>query len=369
MLKRKCMICNEEKEITFFDMCDAYYHRKQCRECYNKLKRDKRDKKRNENFIKGNLLECKICGKFLRHINNTHLKRHGLTITEYKEKFGPEIFTQDLLKEQNLNREKTIGERYTEEEIKFLKGEFSKRKIEEKHNVSRHDFYVDAWNKKTKEEREGMVERFSINKKKFLEEIKKDPIKYKRYKLKKEKTRIKTNLEKYNVPFPQQLPEVIKKALETRKKRHGTLGSTQKTKQTLFAKYKKYSNFYPRYSLNSQELFVSIAERTNANCIFATCHDKIRLRLSEFQVYNKTEHKVRFLDFYIPELKFWIEFDEKHHRYTKIKLEDIERERQIKEVIPDIILLRVKESIWLEDPAFVCSQICGYIAALKSLKK
>lgn len=30
-------------------------------------------------------LNCKVCGKRLRSINNTHLKTHGITVEEYKE--------------------------------------------------------------------------------------------------------------------------------------------------------------------------------------------------------------------------------------------------------------------------------------------
>ena len=122
-MKRKCTVCNEEKDISLFDICDKYYYRNQCRDCYCKLKKAKADIKRSENFTNDCLLKCKICGKFLRHINNTHLKIHGLTISEYQDGYGSEIFTQDLLEEQKENREKTISEKYTKEEIKFLKGE------------------------------------------------------------------------------------------------------------------------------------------------------------------------------------------------------------------------------------------------------
>src|SRR5262245_36924574 len=34
---------------------------------------------------------CLICGHSFRHLTNTHLRRHGLTSTEYKQQFGYNI--------------------------------------------------------------------------------------------------------------------------------------------------------------------------------------------------------------------------------------------------------------------------------------
>jgi hypothetical protein len=39
-------------------------------------------------FDKEDYITCKICGKKLKYLTNTHLKKHNITILEYKEKYG-----------------------------------------------------------------------------------------------------------------------------------------------------------------------------------------------------------------------------------------------------------------------------------------
>jgi len=45
------------------------------------------DKKIDTRY-KENYVICKICGKYMKRINNTHLKKHDTTLIEYKQKYG-----------------------------------------------------------------------------------------------------------------------------------------------------------------------------------------------------------------------------------------------------------------------------------------
>jgi len=49
------------------------------------------EKEKHVKFIKDNKthqIQCKLCGKYYGKINNVHLKTHGLTVLEYKKKYG-----------------------------------------------------------------------------------------------------------------------------------------------------------------------------------------------------------------------------------------------------------------------------------------
>ena len=79
-------------------------------------------------------------------------------------------------------------------------------------------------------------------------------------------------------------------------------------------------------------------------CLYATNGGREN---SEYQVLI-ADRFIRFLDFYIPELKKWIEFDEGHHKYEKIKKDDKIKEKQVKKKIKGVKLLRIKESSFLK---------------------
>lgn len=34
------------------------------------------------------IIVCPVCGRALRQLTNTHLRRHGLTVAAYKERYG-----------------------------------------------------------------------------------------------------------------------------------------------------------------------------------------------------------------------------------------------------------------------------------------
>lgn len=39
-------------------------------------------------LIEENRVQCAVCGRWLRALNTAHLRKHSLTVSEYKEKFG-----------------------------------------------------------------------------------------------------------------------------------------------------------------------------------------------------------------------------------------------------------------------------------------
>lgn len=103
-------------------------------------KRDKEYFKNYEDVSKMELVQCKICGKKMKIVNNTHLKKHNTNVTEYKLIYGDDIVskgTKDKLSIVGKNANKFIKKSKTsksENEIKIfleknnIKVEQSKRK-------------------------------------------------------------------------------------------------------------------------------------------------------------------------------------------------------------------------------------------------
>ena len=54
------------------------------------------------------LLTCRICGKRSTQIGAVHLKTHGITMQEYKEKFPQDVLMIHSIKSKQLTKEKTI---------------------------------------------------------------------------------------------------------------------------------------------------------------------------------------------------------------------------------------------------------------------
>ena len=137
-------------------------------------------------------------------------------------------------------------------------------------------------------------------------------------------------------------------------------------------KYGLYYRSMPGFSLNSQELFTSIELilldlYPDLECFYAT-NKKIELAkklvTNEYQVLVESvsdSKKIRFLDFYIPTLNKWIEFDEKYHDNSKQLYNDNIREQEIKTIISDIQLLRIKEEDYLNDKDVIIEKCIKFI--------
>jgi hypothetical protein len=113
-------------------------------------------------------------------------------------------------------------------------------------------------------------------------------------------------------------------------------------------KYGKYSNFFPKFSWLSQELFRMIEEKLNfEECYYATNKDDIKS--NEYQVFYPGSEFVRYLDFYVPARNAWIEFDEGWHKNEECVKSDKKRENEIKGKMKNIRLLRITEKEYLKN--------------------
>ena len=68
------------------------------------------------------------------------------------------------------------------------------------------------------------------------------------------------------------MPETIEKQKQTKLKKYGDpfYRNVKKAKQTLKKNFGKYSNFFPHFSLISQELFSEIEKCIPYKCLYAT---------------------------------------------------------------------------------------------------
>ena len=57
--------------------------------------------RKEETEKEGNYVECKICGEKNRYLTNTHLKKHNISPSEYKIKFGLEEYASKSFKEKS----------------------------------------------------------------------------------------------------------------------------------------------------------------------------------------------------------------------------------------------------------------------------
>lgn len=85
---------------------------------------NKKERKR-ETEKEGNYVECKICGEKNRYLTNTHLKKHNITPSEYKLKFGLEDYASKRFKEKSrsilLEASSNIKNSYVSKPEKELK--------------------------------------------------------------------------------------------------------------------------------------------------------------------------------------------------------------------------------------------------------
>ena len=148
------------------------------------------------------------------------------------------------------------------------------------------------------------------------------------------------------------------KAGQKRSKENGNFqNGREKGRQTFFDHYGLFSFIFPKFSLESQELFIALEENIpkNLTCYYAikqnenfgTTLTNGRKTSGEYQVWVHGNRFCRFLDFYIKELNICIEFDEKWHE----KAQDYDKERtsDILKTMPNIKILRVKKEDYLND--------------------
>lgn len=111
----KCKYCGKD---NIKNQKGLATHRRYSKKCFDLWSKEQAQK--NESYFKNNnFVECKVCGRMLRNISNTHLKScHGITQQEYKTMFpDAPIFAEDLLITQKENRQATLTKRYYDKNI------------------------------------------------------------------------------------------------------------------------------------------------------------------------------------------------------------------------------------------------------------
>lgn len=77
--------------------------------CFFKTQKIKYEKEKILNSSENNYITCKICGKRLKYMTNTHLKKHNLTIDEYKINFSQEnTISNEYYKKLKTNYNSTL---------------------------------------------------------------------------------------------------------------------------------------------------------------------------------------------------------------------------------------------------------------------
>lgn len=352
-----CIYC---KKSGFKGTKGLATHRRYSSLCFSYWK-EEQNKKQEERIKKG-FVVCAICNQKFKTITNTHLKIHNLSMKEYINNYG-KCFSEDLLITQNERRIKTINKRYTPEQIKFLKGEKAVKSKEKKNNKSYSEISKDCHQKFKRENTERYDELRKITSKRIkdfwskltpTERCDRNSIILKK--------RMSTNIIKYNTPFAQTTTEAKEKSKKTRKERYGdeNYHNSKKSKETRYAKYGKYSNFFPNFSLKSQELFKMVEKQLPKDliCFYATNGSD---KNNEFQVYYHGCDFVRFLDFYIPSINVWIEFNEEHHQHTHMKKKDSKRIKEIKTILKNPNLLVIKKETFLKNKLKVSQKCIKFI--------
>jgi len=77
------------------------------------------------------LIECQICKRWRKMLNNTHLRMHGTTCKEYKEKYG--LIWGDLIALSVRQKMSNSGKMHAKESKKRF-NKFAKPKLQEAYN-------------------------------------------------------------------------------------------------------------------------------------------------------------------------------------------------------------------------------------------
>jgi hypothetical protein len=336
----QCKYCNRD---GFNGTKGLASHRKLNKDCYYKWL----EEKKNQPIDTRPKVECQICKQKLRNISNTHLKKHNITQQEYKQQYpNSPIFSDGLLEDQKDKRIKTIINKYSKEEIKYLKGIKSANnrliKYNKEHNTNlTFSEYCKIIHPTISAEN---LEKLQNGLQSFYSKLKYNG-EYSSFLEQRLISTKNTNLKKYGVEFTQQLQSVKDKVKQTKLLKYGTCSHVPKIRQEMYNNIGLYSNNIPNFSVTSQELFNTLNDKLlaidNKLVIFYATNK------GEFQVYQNNFRYVRFLDFYIPKYKKWIEFNEKYHYFPCYKEYDELRMKEIYSAIPDIDLLIIKEEEYL----------------------
>lgn len=117
---------------------------------------EQKDREKFLNTHIDNRIECRICGKMMKKISNSHLKKHNLTLTEYKLKYDSNTISSNTSKKIsqntinfNLNHGSAFKNKISNLEQKFIHL-FTELKIEFQYQYlfegKRFDFFIPEQN-------------------------------------------------------------------------------------------------------------------------------------------------------------------------------------------------------------------------------
>lgn len=99
------------------------------------------------------------------------------------------------------------------------------------------------------------------------------------------------------------------------------------------------------------ELYNILPSDIQKECVFATNNHGVRNDEIDNEYMVITNHGIRFIDFYIKELNLSIESDGGYwHGSASVKKLDAERDKQIIEVMPNLDIIRINESDYINNP-------------------
>jgi len=305
-----------------------------------------------------NVKQCKICGLKGHNLTGHISKEHGLSVEEYLIKF-------------NLTKDDVMSTAYREKISENKKGD----KNPAKDHGGRYSPYSKNFTKYdglTDEEKEEQISIVCKNRNRPPESIP-NRIEYwldKGYSYEEARYQLRERqatgrLDKFQERYGEE--EGYRRWIERQEKWQNTLNSKSKEEQDRIQRAKM--NFNKSYSRISQDLFWVLFDyiyKDFDKIYFATLNENFKFDNSgknyEFLI-KRSDSKVAFLDFYIPEVNKAIEFDGEywHGEGTGNKERDAIREQRIKEKNPEIEIYRVRERDYRNNPSEVISNCLDFI--------
>lgn len=347
---KKCEMC--DKEVTHFNSvtcspdCKLALKHKRMGEYIILRDKELKDELGEDEYNK--LPECKICHIRYHDISSHIIHFHKMPLNDYKLKYG------------NCIR----SEKYMLEASERFKGEKNPiHKIEDKRSISPYSYLF--YMKKGFDE--VTSKQMALEKAREVNDARTDDKKTTKLEYWLKKT--DGNVEEAKKLFKERQTTFSKekcieqhgetKGMDIWSKRQdkwqNTLNDKSEEERLRITKAKMHTKSYSKIS---QELFISVYNKLNNKfkCKFAVLKVDGRIEddgnNDEYYVMTNV-NKVRFLDFYIPELKKCLEFDGDYFHSEKFfkgnKTRDAIREQEIKDTIEGIQILHIKEHEYRKD--------------------
>jgi hypothetical protein len=358
-----CKICGKQTNHHNAKTCSDH-----CKQEYlvNKINKEKAHKLGQEKY--NNLAVCQICGMRGDDLTSHITKKHKLTVKCYREKYGVHrIHSKEYLKKssERFKGEKNpvhkikdkrilspysymfyVRKGYDEETAKKMALEKAQKTQNSMSNEQR-TVSIEYWLKKTNGDRVKAERLLSERQCTFSKEIC-----IEKYGEQKGMRVWQERQEKWLSMLDSKTDE--EKAEINNKK---SLSSNFEYMSDKYGHEKAVEIFKSRFVTNgyskiSQELFISVYEKIKDEyeCRFAILKDNGEIKddgKNNEYVVHTNNNRIRFLDFYIPELKCCIEFEGDYYHSDKFRKGNKERDRireeEILDTVPDMKILHIYE--------------------------